>query len=67
MGDRTCFVAMNAKNATETVSELEGMGHGVEIVGEYALGSIQGILENPATGTLAAGADPRRVAYAIGW
>jgi gamma-glutamyltranspeptidase/glutathione hydrolase len=53
--------------SAETIGGLKGMGHHVEVIGDYALGSVQGILRNPATGTMAAGADPRRVAYAIGW
>ena len=43
------------------------MGHTVERVDGYAFGSMQGILADLAKGTLAAGADPRRIAYAVGW
>ena len=47
--------------------KLEAMGHTVERVDGYAFGSMQGILADLEKGTLAAGADPRRVAYAVGW
>jgi gamma-glutamyltranspeptidase/glutathione hydrolase len=46
---------------------LEALGHEVELIGAWALGSMQGILRDPATGTWLAGADPRRVAYAVGY
>jgi len=39
----------------------------VELAPGYAFGSIQGITLDARTGTLMAGADPRRVAYAVGW
>ncbi len=43
------------------------MGHRVELAPSYSLGSIQGILKSLSLGTTAAGADPRRAAYAVGW
>lgn len=49
---------------------LEALGakaHKVEATSGYALGSVQAILRNLETGTMAAAADPRRVAYAVGW
>ncbi|MXX68128.1 MAG: gamma-glutamyltransferase [Gemmatimonadales bacterium] len=46
---------------------LEGLGYTVELAPGYAFGSIQGITLDTVTGTLMAGADPRRVAYAVGW
>ena len=49
------------------VTRLEGLGHTVELAPGYAFGSIQGITLDAATGALMAGADPRRVAYAVGW
>ena len=51
----------------EVTRKLEAMGHVVERVDGYAFGSMQGILADLEKGTLAAGADPRRVAYAVGW
>ena len=47
--------------------ELETMGHSVQRIDGYSLGSMQGVLADLENGTLAAGADPRRVAYAVGW
>lgn len=51
----------------DTVSGLEALGHDVELVDGWALGSMQGVLKDLATGTWLAGADPRRVAYAVGY
>ena len=51
----------------QALAGLGEMGHNVETISGYSLGSMQGILANQKTGTMAAGADPRRVAYAIGW
>ena len=51
----------------EVVRTLEGLGYAVELAPGYAFGSIQGITLDAGTGTLMAGADPRRVAYAVGW
>lgn len=49
------------------VEALLGMGHRAELTGGYALGSNNGILMDLAAGTMTAGADPRRAAYAIGY
>ena len=46
---------------------LKGLGHEVELADAWAFGSMQGILKDPASGTWLAGADPRRVAYAVGY
>ena len=51
----------------EVLQALRAVGHNVKAIDGYALGSMQGILVNEKTGTMAAGADPRRVAYAVGW
>ena len=53
--------------SVEHFEELRGLGHTVELVPSYSLGSIQAILKNANFGTFAAGADPRRAAYAVGW
>ena len=50
-----------------TLEALLNRGHRAEWTGGYALGSNNGILRNLATGTMTAGADPRRAAYAIGY
>ncbi len=49
------------------VGTLEGLGYTVELAPGYAFGSMQGITLDAVTGALMAGADPRRVAYAVGW
>lgn len=48
-------------------ARLGALGHNVELAAPYSLGSNQGIFRDAVTGTLWAGADPRRVAYAVGW
>ena len=50
-----------------TVRSLQALGHEVELIDAWALGSMQGIFRDLATGTWLAGADPRRVAYAVGY
>jgi gamma-glutamyltranspeptidase/glutathione hydrolase len=45
---------------------LTAMGHRIEKVGPYAIGSVQGILVD-ASGARMGGADPRRMGYAIGY
>jgi gamma-glutamyltranspeptidase/glutathione hydrolase len=49
------------------INRLRELGHDVEEARGYSIGSMQGILRNPETGTMAAGADPRRMMYAVGW
>ncbi|WP_347302610.1 gamma-glutamyltransferase [Croceibacterium sp. TMG7-5b_MA50] len=50
----------------EVLQQLSAMGHRIEPVGPYAIGSIQGILVDPS-GSRVAGADPRRMGYAVGY
>lgn len=50
----------------ETVVALSDMGHSVEYVAGYSIGSNQALLRNEQ-GTITAGADPRRLQYAIGF
>ncbi|MFZ2994740.1 gamma-glutamyltransferase family protein [Sphingobium sp.] len=45
---------------------LSAMGHRIDTVGPYAIGSVQGILVDPS-GARMAGADPRRMGYAVGY
>ena len=47
--------------------KLKEMGHKVQPTSAYSTGNMQGILVNPETGTMTAGADLRRMMYAIGW
>jgi len=49
------------------LGRLEEMGHRPRATAEFDIGNMQGILMNPNTGTMTAGADPRRMMYAIGW
>ena len=51
-----------------TIKALEAMGHTIELLPEFTagVGGMQGILVDQATGTMTAGADPRRAGYAIG-
>jgi len=60
-------VRVEGRVAPLVISRLAEMGHDVQAVREYSIGSMQGILRNPETGTMMAGADPRRMMYAIGW
>ena len=60
-------VCVAGRVAPLVISRLVEMGHDAEAVREYSMGSMQGILRNPETGTMMAGADPRRMMYAIGW
>jgi gamma-glutamyltranspeptidase/glutathione hydrolase len=60
-------LAVEARIPGETRAALAGLGHGVVDWPEttWLAGSVEAILTNPATGLMAAGADPRRPAYAI--
>jgi gamma-glutamyltranspeptidase/glutathione hydrolase len=51
----------------KVVRRLKRMGHHPEQTPAISLGNMQGILRNPKTDTMNAGADPRRMMYAIGW
>ena len=51
----------------DVIRELQAMGHKAELANPYSAGNIQGILVNRETGTMTAGADLRRMMYAIGW
>ncbi len=60
-------VRVEGRVAPLVISRLVEMGHDAQAVREYSIGSMQGILRNPETGTMMAGADPRRMMYAVGW
>ena len=60
-------VGIEGRIAPQVIAELEAMEHAVDVEREWAMGNIQGILFSPDTGTMAAGADPRRMMYAVGW
>lgn len=55
--------------APETVKALEGLGHKIRTEPDWAepSGGMVIIVRDEKTGALAAGADPRRACYAIGW
>lgn len=59
-------VQMEGRYAADTVAGLTAMGHSVESVGPYAIGSVQGIVAD-TSGTRMGGADPRRMGYAVGY
>ena len=61
------LVRLEGRIPPHVVAELTAMGHDVEIVREYTLGNMQGIVVNSETGMMVAGADPRRMMYSIGW
>ncbi len=51
----------------QVLARLKELGHHPLVTPAYSLGNMQGILMNRQTGTMAAGADLRRMMYAIGW
>ncbi len=61
------LVRVENRVVTGTVEALQALGHRSELTSGYGLGSNNGILVNLLTGTMTAGADPRRAAYAIGY
>lgn len=62
-------ITMESRVPLDTVRALEAMGHHIRLAAPFtsAVGGMQGILVDPATGTMKAGADPRRTGYAIGY
>ena len=60
-------IRLESRIDAQVVAGLEAMGHTVATAPEYSMGNMQGILANTTTQTLAAGADPRRMMYAVGW
>ena len=60
-------IQVEERIAKSEIDKLLQLGHQIEPVSGYELGSMQGILVDLEKGTMAAGADPRRVAYAVGW
>ncbi|AWN37478.1 gamma-glutamyltransferase family protein [Methylobacterium radiodurans] len=50
-----------------TVEALAGKGYRLKAVPSWSIGSNQGTLLNAASGSIMAGADPRRQQYAVGW
>ena len=62
-------VAMERRVPAATREKLQLMGHTIRALPEFtaAVGGMQGILVDQKKGTMAAGADPRRAGYAVGW
>jgi gamma-glutamyltranspeptidase/glutathione hydrolase len=59
-------VQAEGRFAASVLDGLTAMGHRIEKVGPYAIGSVQGILVDPS-GARMGGADPRRMGYAVGY
>lgn len=60
-------VRVEDRVSREQFDQLSAMHHTLRLAPSFSLGSIQAILRNEALGTITAGADPRRAAYAVGW
>ncbi|MBB3982635.1 gamma-glutamyltranspeptidase/glutathione hydrolase [Sphingobium fontiphilum] len=59
-------VQMESRFDPAIVQALTAMGHRLETVGAFAIGSIQGVLVDPS-GARMGGSDPRRMGYAVGY
>jgi gamma-glutamyltranspeptidase/glutathione hydrolase len=59
-------VQAESRFSPQTIAGLRAMGHKVESVGPYSIGSIQAILES-GFDTRMAGSDPRRMGYAVSY
>jgi len=64
---RDRLVDAESRIAFETLAALGARGHQINAVGEWSwiVGGGQGIVRDPESGTLMAGADPRRDGYAL--
>ena len=63
------LLRLEARAGQEAFDGLAARGHDVQPWEDWhpSAGSVCGIWIDRETGTLTAGADPRRVAYALGW
>jgi gamma-glutamyltranspeptidase/glutathione hydrolase len=59
-------LSAESRFAPGAIAALQALGHRVRLAGPYAIGSIQGV-RMAASGAWTAGADPRRMAAAVGW
>lgn len=59
-------IQLEDRFAPADVSALKAKGHSVEMVGAFAIGSIQGVMVDPS-GARMGGSDPRRMGYAVGY
>ncbi len=62
-------VQAEGRIAPEVVSELERRGHSVHVVDSWtmAVGGMNVVKRDPASGLMWGGADPRRDGYVVGW
>ena len=61
-------VEIEGRVSPETIAALKKMGHNVKVLpGWGSIGHMQAIRVDPKTGTMMAGGDPRRTAYAMGY
>jgi gamma-glutamyltranspeptidase / glutathione hydrolase len=60
-------MSVEARISEATRQELIARGHKLRVVNAWSLGSNAGIVIDPGTGVLSAGADPRVEAYAWAW
>jgi gamma-glutamyltranspeptidase/glutathione hydrolase len=63
-------IVVNIENRTpaDTIAALKAMGHNLRVLpGWGSLGHMQAIRVDSKTGTMMAGADPRRTGYAVGY
>lgn len=59
-------IQLEDRFAPADVSALKAKRHSVEMVGAFAIGSIQGVMVDPS-GARMGGSDPRRMGYAVGY
>lgn len=59
-------VQLESRFPDATAAGLRAMGHAVETVGPYSIGSVQAILQTEHD-TRVAGSDPRRMGYSVGF
>ncbi len=59
-------IQAESRYSAEAIAGLQAMGHRIRTAGPYAIGSIQGI-RMARSGLWTAGADPRRMAAAVGY
>jgi gamma-glutamyltranspeptidase/glutathione hydrolase len=62
-------ITIESRFREASLKALQAMGHHLAITSDFtaAVGGMQAIVIDPATGTMTAGADPRRTGYAVGW
>lgn len=65
--DAVITMRIEDRISVEKFEVLKRKGHQVELAPSFSLGSVQAIFKNQILGTVTAGADPRRAAYAVGW